>query len=296
MLAVAMLAAGCKKEPAPADNPGSGAGDTAATENPLCVYSVADGRQVRLAMGNLQYQPSTQTWRIAPHAWDAANEDNLYASAATERWIDVFGWGASGYDGQLPYDHYASNGEYYHDGDIAGTQYDWGVHNPIVNGDRTDPAGTWRTLTMQEWDYMLNQRSASVVDGVADARYLYVTIGEYAGILVFPDNFEMPQGVVLASAASINKPEQYSYNPLLESEWDMLAAAGCAFMPASGFKVMSSGQMASYGITGAYWTASNGGTSELGNIAHQLLFFPSAVQFTPTGVQYPRSVRLAKDL
>ena len=41
-------------------------------------------------------------------------------------------------------------------GDIAGTNYDWGVNNAISNGG--NEAGLWRTLTIEEWKYLMESR------------------------------------------------------------------------------------------------------------------------------------------
>ena len=40
------------------------------------VFSVAEGRQVQFSQGNLQYQPSTATWRFAEHQYDMIGATN----------------------------------------------------------------------------------------------------------------------------------------------------------------------------------------------------------------------------
>ena len=56
------------------------------------------GDQVFFSQGNLQYQASTNTWRFAENQYDAIGEANSASSSTNEGWIDLFGWGTSGYD------------------------------------------------------------------------------------------------------------------------------------------------------------------------------------------------------
>ena len=44
-------------------------------------FSVAPDRKVRFSQGNLQYKPSTATWRFALHQYDFVGEDNCNISA-----------------------------------------------------------------------------------------------------------------------------------------------------------------------------------------------------------------------
>lgn len=67
-----------------------------------------NGDQVVFSQGNLQYQASTNTWRFAEHQYDAIGEDNSNISSTYEGWIDLFGWGTSGYD-NTAYDPFAIN-------------------------------------------------------------------------------------------------------------------------------------------------------------------------------------------
>lgn len=61
-------------------------------------FSVSADRQVSFSKGNLQYQASTNTWRFAENQYDYIGEDNKNISPTYSGWIDLFGWGTSGYD------------------------------------------------------------------------------------------------------------------------------------------------------------------------------------------------------
>ena len=77
------------------------------------LFSVSATQQVYFSQGNLQYKASTNIWRFAENQWDyvgtqnsgssgtsggtVSGSDNSMISATYEGWIDLFGWGTSGY-------------------------------------------------------------------------------------------------------------------------------------------------------------------------------------------------------
>ena len=102
----------------------------------------AQGEQVVFSQGNLQYQASTQTWRFAPQQYNyVSTTDNASISDTFDGWIDLFGWGT----GLQPTLTNATVESF----------VDWGV-NAISNGG--NQPNLWRTLTIDEWDFIINQR------------------------------------------------------------------------------------------------------------------------------------------
>ena len=114
------------------------------------LFSVSETLQVRFSQGNLQYQASTNTWRFAESQISYVGEDNANVSENYDGWIDLFGWGTSGYShGANAYQpwststHYA---DYYAYGSYTNSlfsqsgQADWG-YNPISNGGNTENSG-----------------------------------------------------------------------------------------------------------------------------------------------------------
>lgn len=61
-------------------------------------FSVSADKQVSFSKGNLQYQASTNTWRFAENQFDYIGEANANISATYDGWIDLFGWGTSGFN------------------------------------------------------------------------------------------------------------------------------------------------------------------------------------------------------
>lgn len=56
------------------------------------------GDKVSFSKGNLQYQASTNTWSFAENQYDIIGYGNENISSDYDGWIDMFGWGTSGYD------------------------------------------------------------------------------------------------------------------------------------------------------------------------------------------------------
>ena len=62
------------------------------------LFSVSATQQVYFSKGNLQYRASTNTWRFAEHQYDCCGSNNQSVSSTYSGWIDLFGWGTSGYN------------------------------------------------------------------------------------------------------------------------------------------------------------------------------------------------------
>ena len=169
------------------------------------VFTVAQGKQVYFSNGNLQYQALTDTWRFAEHQWDfvggntvqgtvTGSSNNRIGGNGYTGWIDLFGWGTSGYNGYQP-TLSANNYRLYPDcsyltGPYA--DYDWGYFNPIANGG--NQAHLWRTLTMQEWQYLLWTRTFAGGHSGEGYSYKLVTLEvsntrSITGLLLFPDGY-----------------------------------------------------------------------------------------------------------
>ena len=91
------LFTGCNKDN---ENEGGGnGGNNQPTEGRLKgLFSVGNGKTVRFSQGNLQYQASTDTWRFAEHQYDCIGNTNSNISLFYQGWVDLFGYGTSGYN------------------------------------------------------------------------------------------------------------------------------------------------------------------------------------------------------
>ena len=241
-------------------------------------FSVSADKKVYFSQGNLQYQASTSTWRFAEHQFDMIGDDNAKISESYEGWIDLFGWGTSGYNSKNPYMTSTSYGDY-GDGsnDIAGTNYDWGVYNKISNGGNA--AGMWRTLTNSEWNYVISNRT--------DARYLRGTaiVNGVNGLILLPDNWTLPTGVTFTYGE-----DGWSQNTYSASDWSKMEANGAVFLPAAGYR--DGTDVNSVGSNGDYWSSSASDSF----YANSLSFYRYDVYTGNYGRYGGLSVRLVQDV
>ena len=263
-------------------------------------FSVSATKKVRFSKGNLQYQASTKTWRFAEHQYDYIGNNNKNISSTYTGWIDLFGWGTSGYDNTAN-DSYAKNfqpwasskaevnstNNYYGygpsltmtDKNLTGTSanYDWGVYNAITNGGNAK--GMWRTLTKDEWVYLLSTRSTPL-------RSL-ATVNGKKGLIILPDNWVKPSGISYTATTS-----DYTTNTYTAAQWTTMEDAGAVFLPAAGSRNGTS--MGDVGTYGYYWSSSYYSS----NKAYGVLFRSGGLY--PSHSNYYRSsghsVRLCADI
>jgi hypothetical protein len=253
------------------------------------LFSVARGKQVRFSRGNLQYQASTDTWRFAEQQYIAMGSDNANAAASYTGWIDLFGWGTSGWNsGATAYQPYATNADnadYYPGGDAsndltgATDSADWGRFNAIAAGG--DEVGMWRTLTSSEWNYLLGSSSArqgkcgkAVIDGT------------YNGMVLLPDNWVLPSNLAFTPGIS----SDYATNAYTAAQWAAMEDAGAVFIPAAGFR--DGATVSNVGTHGYYWSSSHIN----GTYAYDLYFFGGYANASDLGTRaIGRSVRLVID-
>lgn len=233
----------------------------------------ADGDRVYFSQGNLQYKASTNTWRFAEHQWNfVGDSDYVYDEEKHEEiymaignvfengiqcnndsisptyagWIDLFAWGK----GNDPTALISDERQY-------DTFIDWGT-NPISNGGNA--ADLWRTLTYDEWDYLLFKRK--------DAAKLVATgtVNGVHGMIILPDNWKTPTGLTLKTVSTpalgfaleveeyelgsfnqyidtidyeelgIEYRDHYLDNVYTEKQWESLEANGACFLPAGGVR------------------------------------------------------------
>ena len=212
------------------------------------VFSVSSNKKVQFSQGNLQYQASTRTWRFAEHQWDIIGDANKNISSSYSGWIDLFGWGTSGYNGKNPWMTSTTSTDYGNgERDIAGTNYDWGVNNTISNGG----GKSWRTLTRDEWVYVFNTRSTS-----SGIRYAKATVNGVNGVILLPDNWSSSNYSLSDTNSS---GASYSSNRISQSDWtNRLEANGAVFLPAAGYR--GGTRVNDVGSSGYYWSASYGGS------------------------------------
>ncbi len=249
-------------------------------------FSVSADKQVTFSKGNLQYTQSTNTWSFAEHQWDYIGMNNVtggsvysdeygddkYGDALADK-VDLFGWSTSATNFGVSTSQ-SSN-------DYSGSFVDWGT-----NQIGSDVPNTWRTLTYDEWYYVVFDRlNASSLKGVAQ-------VNGVNGLIFLPDNWTCPAGVTFKSGFHSNCGVDYyaAYQTFTAEQWSKLESAGAVFLPASGYRDGSK----VHGVRGggSYWSA-----TESNSIGAYYLYFYSDEAYMSSGLRcYGQSVRLVKDL
>lgn len=230
------------------------------------LFSVSETLQVRFSQGNLQYQASTGTWRFPERQTDYIGDGNANISETYDGWIDLFGWGTSGYNhGANAYQPWSTSthySDYYAYGNGRNNLYDqtgqadWG-YNAISNGGNTENIG-WRTLRKDEWSYLMSERTTTTGIHFATA-----VVDGTNGMLLFPDDWD--------GSYPINEPDKYSAdftnNMVSLADWTILESNGVVFLPAAGIR--AEGTQVLYVQTGSIYWAS---TAQSNDLAYSMYF------------------------
>ncbi len=202
------------------------------------VFSVAEGKTVTFSPGNLQYHPANNEWRFAPSQLDYIGNANENISPTYNGWLDLFGW--SGNTGSAKFGVSTSTD----DNDYSGSFVDWGT-----NQIGADAPNTWRTLSKDEWEYLINARSnASSLQGVAQ-------VNGVNGLILLPDSWTCPSGVTFKSGFHSYSVEVVygQHQTFTADQWSKLEAAGAVFLPAAGIRIGADTYSEQY--FGRYWSA-----------------------------------------
>ena len=287
------------------------------------VFSVSATKAVYFSQGNLQFcanvtnaenPPYTREWKFAETDYSLISYvmepiGEHYFSESSTYWMDLFGYGASGFDnGQEAYEPWASaattNENYpadytYYIGNLTGSA-DWG-YNAISNGGNTVNSG-WRTLSADEWDYVCNERTG---DRFVPAKIEY-TGGSRLGFILFPDNWSRsnyPTELQHYNDVDGTKND----NTITSSDWaTYFVANGAVFLGYNNYKVTATGEYSwrTYTVESSsscvYWTSTWGiNTGASGFNKYMPLIMSSYNMKTqdihPSRIGHGRAVRLVRD-
>ena len=230
------------------------------------VFTLKDGRKICFSQGNLQFNCNNHEFKFSDEQneklyrdWDLANWE---IEPNEEGWIDVFGWGTSGYMGCQPTECSLSENDYGPaTGNLTGenANYDWGIYNPISNGG--NKKGLWRTPSMEEFRYILEERP-----NAAKLKFK-CRVCRVSGLILLPDDFE---NNILSIPIDFTTNDA-SINSLDADQWQQLESLGCVF------------------ITSSYWL-SDGGSSW----AYRVSGFDGKLDWNSRYMKF--YVRLVKDI
>lgn len=238
-------------------------------------FPVSADKYVLFSQGNLQYnaamgthecadgsmQPGT--WRFAANQYDYAGKESNAATASDYNgWVDMFGWGTSGWESGavacLPWDTVTTATAYQpvspQSSLVANAAYaDWGVYNAISNGG--DVPDTWRTLTAGEWAYLFRHTPWTM------AHVQVAPKTKIRGFVFLPEDFVAPDDITITllgtgeETGNIRtfKIEDYAANTYTLEQFALLQEAGLVFLPCAGTR--EKGEAGRCGTIGGYWSS-----------------------------------------
>lgn len=201
------------------------------------LFSVRNGetapvKYVHFSKGNLEAK-----WNGTQYSWDYAYNQNSVIgdsqgntsidSQVSNKSVDLFCWSTTATNSNWGI-HTQSTDDY-----IGGEFKDW--------GQCIDNNGTWRTLTADEWEYLLGRENdkGELLNQVTYINYTDVDDHDSGnfGLILYPDDY----------SGDVTGGDYTS------SQWTSMQNAGCVFLPATGLRA---GSNVSYPTTGFYWTSS----------------------------------------
>ena len=133
------------------------------------VFSVAKDKQVSFSQGNLQYVQNQNVWKFADQQYEMIGARNVKDGQLANR-IDLFGWSADNITAPFGVSTSVNNTDY------LGDFVDWGVNEINI-----DAPNMWRTLSRDEWEYLLNETYVTVTKNNSN-RTLQVCVSQYCDI------------------------------------------------------------------------------------------------------------------
>ncbi len=144
--------------------------------------------------------------------------------------------------------------------------------------------GTWRTLSNEEWNYILNTRSGN--------RFAYAMVNDIKGLLIFPDGYTgatSGTGMSTVNNGSANYP---AYN-IPDDVWETMDAGGVIFLPAAERRneTVFTDDKAGY-----YWTSV--GHKFQSTVAYYMFFDGNSINPANDMLQrrFGKTVRLVRDI
>ena len=280
------------------------------TEHGILTYAsfkVSDTRSIYFSKGNLQFTSQGShktadgtadgTWRFAENQYDhiGLSNGNISNLVTFGGWIDLFGWGTSGWKSKAtcyqPWSKSESYSDYYPGGSSSNNlvgayaKADWGVYNAISNGGNEPQK--WRTLDRSEWQYLFKNNKWTLG---------YIKTTEKDSSLCFmliPETFTASEGTiveVIGTADLSSTSLDDLTNTYTTDEFASLEKLGVVALPCGGRRRGTS--IYDVGSYGHYWSSSTSGS----NNAWEFYFYDDHVYSGGGFRYYGYSVRLVQDL
>ena len=212
-------------------------------------FSVSDTTTVEFAPGNLYWDGSAfrfeaNQWSFAS-TWDTLHVNHFFWSKSAS----VAYAGSYSESGTTTFDEFFTNSSSFQ---VAG-----------------ETAGTWRTLSNDEWGYLLNTRT----NASSLRAWKGLDSGAHNGLVILPDGTENPSAVMGGITSTAD-----------------LATSGAVFLPAAGFRYGT--VVSGVGSVGDYWSSTP--HEDLAGYAYYVYFSSGNVYTRLDNRYYGDAVRLVR--
>lgn len=205
------------------------------------LFSISPTQKVQFSQGNLQYQQTSNTWRLAPNQFDWCGDNNLeMGNINYAGWVDLFAWSIG------TENNYGATSNYNPATYVNKKFVDWGY---VFGGN------DWCSLSKDEWTYLLNTRTG------ANDKWGMAMIEDTLGMILLPDTWTAPEGITFVPRTYPTsglwrdedciedlapelieddclkyrvKKENMPANKFTLAQWAELEAAGAVFLPYAG--------------------------------------------------------------
>lgn len=184
-------------------------------------FSVSPTKKVHFSKGNLlvtiDRALNYKNWRFHEHQYDYLRSTPLQNAFYLGGDVDLFRWSTTArYSNWGLHENRTVSKEGSGANDYLNDEFkDWGK--------AIDDNDTWRTLSADEWEYLLNGRE-NAAQKVGRAMVCNVE-----GIVLLPDEFTGPGAFV----SGVGQPHGYDNNEYDEAGWQAMEQAGAVFLPVS---------------------------------------------------------------
>jgi hypothetical protein len=200
--------------------------------------------------------------------------------------VDLFGWnGASSAT-----NHYGINNS------VTAADYGNRAGDALKNEWGSQIGSGWRTLTKDEWNYLLTDRTAAeekkgfaTVDKISEAEHP-TGRSDADGIILLPDDFIDPFAGTSYAFTPMDDIMGYSSNLYFTVNWQVMEAAGAVFLPSAGYREGTTHKDYD-SVSGNYWssTVNNAGS------AYNLTFGSESITLDSRNRYQGVSVRLVHE-
>lgn len=235
-----------------------------------------EGTTVFFSAGNLQYNAALTTWRFAETQYQSIGVQNTNISAVYGGYIDLFGFGTTGY--QYGYDEDLEKPLKYspfltsldpakYPAATLNANTDWGRYlrgNIKYGNNFSSSTVEWRSLTQENWSYLLSRVGKWGLATIDDM---------YQGLVLLPDGviidgtpYTWAQVVPYSGCFTAGYGSGYGTNSYTLEQWAQMENAGAIFFPACG-KRQGTGVIDA-GTDGYYWTKTYDGGANIARFGY----------------------------